>query len=147
MKEFLLKTLDIILDFIFQGSLILYYFMNNHNFIIENIIKFIPIFLFLVLILQILVVIIISLIKYALEDEYFMEQNKLNKDEDIKTLKDITKNKSMFKKYYDILTDISFGLLTILTGHPFCFIMFIMIKLIVKSYKKMAEKVLNEIGV
>lgn len=136
--------LDFGIDIIIQGSLILYYFMNNHNFIIENIIKFIPIFLFLIILLQLLVFIVVTAIRYANENKDFETLLSSNKNECKKALLELDINKSRLRKVYDKITDISLSILLILTGHPFCFIMFIVNKIIFALSKNMTKQTLKE---
>ena len=99
--------LDFGIDITIQGSLILYYFMNNHNFIIENIIKFIPIFLFLIILLQILAFIVVTAIRYSNENKDFETLLSSNKNECKKMLLELDVNKSRIRKIYDKITDIS----------------------------------------
>ena len=136
--------LDFGIDIIIQGSLILYYFMNNHNFILENIVKFIPVGLFLIVLLQILVFIVVSAIRYSNENKDFKTLLSSNKNECKKALQELNINKSNIRKFYDKLTDISLSILLILTGHPFCFIMFIVNKMIFALSKNMAKQTLKE---
>lgn len=136
--------LDFGIDIIIQGSLILYYFMNNHNFIIENIIKFIPVFLFLIILLQLLVFIVVTAIRYANENKDFETLLSSNKNECKKALLELDINKSRARKIYDKITDISLSILLILTGHPFYFIMFIVNKIIFALSKNIAKQTLKE---
>ena len=136
--------LDFGIDIIIQGSLILYYFMNNHNFILENIIKFIPIFLFLIILLQLLAFIIVTAIRYAKKNKDFETLLSSNKNECKKALLELDINKSRARKIYDKITDISLSILLILTGHPFCFIMFIVNKIIFALSKNIAKQTLKE---
>ena len=136
--------LDFGIDITIQGSLILYYFMSNHNFIIENIIKFIPVFLSLIILLQLLVLIVVSAIRYSNENKDFETLLSSNKNECKKALLELDINKSRARKVYDKITDISLSILLILTGHPFCFIMFIVNKIIFVLSKNMAKQTLKE---
>ena len=136
--------LDFGIDITIQGSLILHYFMNNHNFIIENIIKFIPIFLFLIILLQLLCLIMVTAIRYCNENNDFETLLNSNKNECKKCLLELDINKSGLRKLYDKITDISLSILLILTGHPFCFIMFIVNKIIFALSKNMAKQTLKE---
>ena len=136
--------LDFGIDIIIQGSLISYYFMNNHNFILENVIKFIPVFLFLIILLQLLVFIVVTAIRYANENKDFETLLSSNKNECKKALLELDIDKSKIRKIYDKITDISLSILLILTGHPFCFIMFIVNKIIFALSKNMAKKTLKE---
>lgn len=136
--------LDFGIDIIIQGSLILYYFMNNHNFILENIVKFIPVGLFLIILLQILVFIVVSAIRYSNENKDFKTLLSSSKNECKKALQELNIDKSNIRKFYDKLTDISLSILLILTGHPFCFIMFIINKMIFVLSKNMSKQTLKE---
>lgn len=136
--------LDFGIDITIQGSLILYYFMNNHNFMLENIVKFIPVGLFLIVLLQLLVLIVVSAIRYANENNDFKTLLSSNKDECKKALRELDIDKSNIRKFYNKLTDISLSILLILTGHPFCFIMFIINKMIFVLSKNMAKQTLKE---
>ena len=136
--------LDFGIDITIQGSLILYYFMSNHNFIIENIIKFIPVFLFLIILMQMLVLIAVSAIRYANENKDFETLLSSNKSECKKALLELDINKSRAGKVYDKITDISLSILLILTGHPFCFIMFIVNKIIFALSKNISKQTLKE---
>lgn len=136
--------LDFGIDITIQGSLILYYFMNNHNFILENIVKFIPVGLFLIILLQILVLIIVTVVRVTNENNYFETLLSSNKDECRKALLEISLDKNKYRKFYDKITDISLSILLILTGHPFCFIMFIVNKMIFALSKNMAKQTLKE---
>lgn len=136
--------LDFEIDITIQGSLFLYYFMNNHNFIIENIIKFIPVFLFLIILMQMLVLIVVSAIKYANENKDFETLLSSNKNECKKALLELDINKPKLRKIYDKITDISLSILLILTGHPFCFIMFIVNKIIFALSKNIVKQTLKE---
>src|SRR5574344_1291710 len=91
--------LDFGIDITIQGSLISYYFMNNHNFILENIIKFIPVGLFLIVLLQILVFIVVSAIKYSNENNNFETLLSSNKDECRKALLEISLDKNKYRKF------------------------------------------------
>lgn len=136
--------LDFGIDIIIQGSLFLYYFMNNHNLIIENIIKFIPVFLIFVILLQSLVFIVVTAIRYANKNNDFETLLSSNKNECKKALLELDINKSGIRKIYDKITDISLSVLLILTGHPFCFIMFIVNKIIFTLSKNMSKQTLKE---
>lgn len=136
--------LDFGIDIIIQGSLFLYYFMNNHNFIIENIIKFIPVFLIFVISINFVSFITITVIRYANENNDFETLLSSNKNECKKALLELDINKSKLRKIYDKITDISLSILLILTGHPFCFIMFIVNKIIFALSKNMAKQILKE---
>ena len=136
--------LDFGIDIIIQGSLILYYFMNNHNFIIENIIKFIPVFLIFVTSINFVSFIAITVIRYANENKDFETLLSSNKNECKKALLELDINKSGLRKLYDKITDISLSILLILTGHPFCFIMFIVNKIVFALSKNMAKQTLKE---
>jgi hypothetical protein len=136
--------LDFGIDITIQGSLILYYFMNNHNFILENIVKFIPVGLFLIVLLQLLVLIVVSAIRYTNKDNDFETLLSSNKNECKKALLELNVDKSNIRKFYDKLTDISLSILLILTGHPFCFIMFVINKMIFALSKNMAKQTLKE---
>src|SRR5574344_315828 len=132
------------IDITIQASLILYYFMNNHNFILENIVKFIPVGLFLIVLLQLLVLIVVIAIRYSNENNDFETLLSSNKNECKKALQELNIDKSNIRKFYDKLTDISLSILLILTGHPFCFIMFIVNKMIFALSKNMAKQTLKE---
>jgi hypothetical protein len=136
--------LDFGINIIIQGLLILYYFVNNHNFILENIVKFIPVGLFLIILLQILILFVVSAIRYSNENNDFETLLSSNKDECKKALLELNVDKSNVRKHYDKLTDISLSILLILTGHPFCFIMFIINKMIFALSKNMAKQTLKE---
>ena len=141
-EELLDKAASI--DIIIQGSLISYYFMNNHNFILENIIKFIPIFLFIIIIGNLLILFVFSAIRYANENNDFETLLNSNKDECKKALLEIGLDKNKYRRFYDKVTDISLSILLILTGHCFCFIMFIVNKIIFTLSKNIAKQTLKE---
>lgn len=136
--------IDLSIDVTIQSSLILYYFMNNHNFIIKNIVNFIPIFLFLIIILQIITLFIVSAVRYSNEQGAFKTLLNSTKEECKKCLLELNPRKNIFRKIYDKITDISLSILLVLTGHPFCFIMFIVSKVIFCLSKNMAKQTLEE---
>ena len=144
MNKFSKTLADCTLDIIIQGSLILYYFTNNHSFILENIIKFIPIFLFLMIVVHALILFVICAIRYSNEHGDFETLLNSTKEECKKCLLEVIADKNIVKKIYDKITDISLGVLLVLTGHPFCLIMFIVIKCIFVLTKNIAKQTLKE---
>lgn len=145
MKKFLANILDIFIDITIQGSLFIHYFMNNHNFILTNIIKFIPVFFTLVLLCQVLSIIVVSAIRVTIQQDCIesLFGKDINKEQLLSLVKNFNKNKNIFKKTYDDITDITLILLLILTGHPFCFIMFMLIKFLQRILKTGAKTVLE----
>ena len=101
-------------------------------------------FLSLIILLQLLVLIVVSAIRYSNENKDFETLLSSNKNECKKALLELDINKSGSRKLYDKITDISLSILLILTGHPFCFIMFIVDKIIFVLSKNMTKQTLKE---
>ena len=145
MKKFLVNISNVFIDVIIQGSLFMYYFMNNHNFILTNIIKFIPVFFIFILLNQIFSLIIMALGAVAIEHNCteitFGED--INREQLLSFVEIFNENKNIFKKIYNYITDITLILLLILTGHPFCFIMFVLVKFLQNTLKTGAKTVLE----
>ena len=145
MKKFLVNISNVFIDVIIQGSLFMYYFMNNHNFILTNIIKFIPVFFMFVLLCQVMSIIVVSAIEVTIEQDCIesLFGKDVNKEQLLSLVETFNKNENIFKKAYDHITDITLILLLILTGHPFCFIMFVMVKFLQKILKTGVKTVLE----
>ena len=145
MKKFLVNISNVFIDVIIQGSLFMYYFMNNHNFILTNIIKFIPVFFIFILLCQVMNIIVVSAIEVTIEQDCIesLFGKDVNKEQLLSLVETFNKNENIFKKAYDHITDITLILLLILTGHPFCFIMFVMVKFLQKILKTGVKTVLE----